>query len=432
MKSFAITTLGCKVNYYDSNAVTKILSDAGYKCVSFDEKADIYIINTCSVTSLSDRKSRQFLHRARKQNNNAIIIAMGCYAQFDADNLIKNKTADLVIGTNNRNEILEQIQSYEQNKLSNKRILDVRQESFFEEMPIINTHERCRAFVKIQEGCNEFCSYCIIPYTRGKSRSRNFNKIYEQVKTLAASGFKEIVLTGINVSAYGEDLETNFDLADVISQLHKIKNLERIRLSSVEPNLITDDFIDKIKSLPKLCPHFHMSLQSGSDKILKAMNRKYTSQEYFAAAQKLKNTFANASLTTDIIVGFPGETQEDFLQTYEFAKQIGFAKIHVFPFSPRKNTRAYNFPNQIDDKTKKLRTSKLISLSQELTQKYIEKFISKTLPVLIEEKSNENYVGHSDNYIKIILQNNPDLKANQIVNAKIIGTDKEFAYAIVE
>ena len=431
MKTFAITTLGCKVNYYDSKAIIKLLTDAGYKCIDFCNKADIYIINTCSVTNLSDRKSRQLLHRARKQNNNAIIIAMGCYAQFDADNLIKTKTADLVIGTNNRNDILNQIQVYEKNQLSSKKILDVRQESFFEEMQITNTNERCRAFVKIQEGCNEFCSYCIIPYTRGKSRSRNFYKIYEQVENLCENGFKEIVLTGINVSAYGKDLKTNFDLADIINELHKIKNLERIRLSSVEPNLINDEFISKVKSLPKLCPHFHMSLQSGSNKILKAMNRKYSTNEYFDAVQKLKNTFPNVSLTTDIIVGFPGETEEDFLETYEFAKRIGFSKIHVFPFSPRKNTRAYNFPNKIDDKTKKMRTAKLISLSEALTKQYIDKFVSKTLPVLIEEKENENYTGYTNNYIKVFVKSDNDL-TNQIINLKIIDANNDYACGIIQ
>lgn len=426
MKTFAITTLGCKVNYYDSESVIKLLTDSGYKFVNFDDIADIYIINTCSVTNLSDRKSRQILHRARKKNKNAIIIAMGCYAQSNPDNLIKTKTADLIIGTNNRKDILKLIEQYEKNKVASKKILDVRQEFFFEEMQILNKNDRCRAFIKIQEGCNEFCSYCIIPYTRGKSRSRNLNKIYDEAKNLCQSGFKEIVLTGINVSAYGKDLENDLDLADVIEKLHEIKNLERIRLSSVEPNLINDSFISKIKLFPKLCPHFHMSLQSGSNKILHAMNRKYTTIQYFEAVQKLKNTFENVSITTDIITGFPGETDEDFQQTYDFAKQIGFSKIHVFPYSPRKNTRAYNFSNTIDSAVKKIRSTKLIELSEKLANEYIKSFISKTLPTLIEEKENGKYTGYTNNYIKVFIESNEDL-INKIVNTKIVSANKEFA-----
>lgn len=425
MKTFAVITLGCKVNYYDSEAVIKLLTDANYKFVDSNESADIYIINTCSVTNLSDRKSRQMLHRARKKNKNAIIIAMGCYAQISSNEIIKSGLADLIVGTNNRKEILDLIKKHDTDK-KNATQFDLRHEKKFEEMDTTNKNDRVRAFIKIQEGCNEFCSYCIIPYARGKSRSRNFYKIYEQAKNLCENGFKEIILTGINVSAYGKDLDSDFNLSDIIEKLHEIKNLERIRLSSIEPNLINDEFLTKIKSLPKLCPHFHMSLQNGSDKILHAMNRKYTSKEYFAATEKLKNIFENISLTTDIIVGFPGETDNDFKQTCDFAKQIGFSKIHVFPFSPRKNTRAYNFSNKIDGSVKKIRTAELISLSQELSNQYIKKFIGKKLSLLVEEKSNNKFIGYTENYIKVATKNHHNL-INKIVEVNITGVNNNYA-----
>lgn len=422
MKTFTVITLGCKVNYYDSEAVIKLLSDAGYKFVDADELADIYIINTCSVTNLSDRKSRQMLHRARKKNKNALIIAMGCYAQVSASKI--SLDADIIIGTNNRKDILLLIEKFFEQKFHEIKISDVRNENIFEEMQISDSINRVRSFIKIQDGCDEFCSYCIIPYTRGKSRSRNFYKIFEQAQELCANGFKEIVLTGINISAYGEN--SDFDLGDVIEKLHSIKSLKRIRLSSVEPNLISDEFLAKIKFLPKLCPHFHMSLQSGSDKILRAMNRKYTTQEYFIATEKLKKMYENVSLTTDVIVGFPDETDKDFLDTCNFVEQIGFSKIHVFPFSSRANTRADNFSNKIDGSTKKNRSKKLISLSKKLSTQYTKKFLKQNLPVLIEKKLHDEYIGYTDNYIKVSLKSDSDL-INQIVDVTIIDIGKDGA-----
>ena len=427
MKTFTVITLGCKVNYYDSEAVIKLLSDAGYKFVGAGESADIYIINTCSVTNLSDRKSRQMLHRGRKKNKNALIIAMGCYAQVSATKI--SSDADIIIGTNNRKDILTLIEKFfEQKSFGQKfhktKISDVRNENIFEEMQISDSNNRVRSFIKIQDGCDEFCSYCIIPYTRGKSRSRNFYKIFEQAQKLCANGFKEIVLTGINISAYGES--SDFDLGDVIEKLHSIESLKRIRLSSVEPNLINDEFLARIKFLPKLCPHFHMSLQSGSDKILRAMNRKYTTREYFIAAEKLKKMFKNVSLTTDVIVGFPGETDKDFLDTYNFVEQIGFSKIHVFPFSSRANTRADNFTNKINSSTKKIRSTKLISLSDKLSTQYIKKFLAQNLSVLVEKKLNDEYIGYTDNYIKVSVKSDCDL-INQIVDVMIIDVDKNCA-----
>ena len=404
MKTFSVLTLGCKVNYYDSQAVIKVMVDDGYKLVDFCDVADVYIVNTCSVTNLSDKKSRQMLHRARKMNPDAVVVAMGCYAQSESSEIIKKKIADLVIGTNNRKDILHLIGEYlnSKNCESENFLTDTRRYDFFEEMPVQNSCERVRAFIKIQEGCDEFCSYCIIPFTRGKSRSRDFDDILNQVKNLCDKGFKEIVLTGINVSAYGRDLKGDRGLVDLLAKLDEVKNLKRIRLSSVEPNLITDNFLNAIKPLRKLCPHFHMSLQSGCDDILRAMNRKYTTHDYFCAVQKLEDCFENVCLTTDVIVGFPGESEENFLETCEFVKKVGFAKVHVFPFSPRKNTRASRMPDKVNSQVKKLRTKILASISEKLSVDYMQKFVGKKLSLLVEEKTQSGlYVGHTDNYIKV-------------------------------
>ena len=409
MKTFAITTLGCKVNYYDSGAITKLLIDDGYILKNFDCVADIYIVNTCSVTSLSDKKSRQFLHRARRLNKNAVIVAMGCHAQVMADDLIKNEMADIVIGTNNRQNIIKILDDYKKNKNKIKKVSNPRYENTFEEICAPQFDKRTRSFIKIQEGCDKFCSYCLIPYTRGKSRSRNFYDIIQEVEKLCGDGFKEIVLTGIDISVYGQDFgeqKNKFNLINLIEKLHEIKNLARIRLSSVEPNLIDHDFLNASKYFTKLCPHFHMSLQSGSDKILNLMNRKYTTKKYLESSEKLKSIFKNVSLTTDIIVGFPGETEHDFELTYEFAKKIGFSKIHVFPYSSRKNTRAYDFSDKVNSSIKKERVKKLISLGQVLSRSYKEKFLNKTLPVLFEEKTESGYIGYSDNYIRIFSPRN--------------------------
>ncbi len=434
---FSILTLGCKVNYYDSNIVKKILEENNFDYVDFDDDvADIYIINTCSVTNLSDRKSRQMLNKARKKNPNAIILAMGCYSQVNSKQILELKLADIVIGSDDKKNILELIKKYIAQKDLDFKIKDVRKKKIFDdnynyEIKNFNADERVRAFIKIQDGCDYFCSYCIIPFTRGKSRSRDLNNIYFEVQKICDAGFKEIVLTGINVSAYGNDFENKIGLADVIEKLGEIKNLARIRLSSIEPNIINKNFVDRAKKNSKLCPHFHMSLQSGSDKILSAMNRKYDREKYFEAVKLLKNNFKNVCLTTDVIVGFPGENENDFLDTFDFVNKIKFAKVHVFPFSERKNTCAINFKNKVSSEIKKTRVKKLIELSENLEHEYIKSFLGKELNVLIEKKINnsreEKYFGYSDNYLKIFVENKGDL-VNKIIKVKLTDINKNYGF----
>ena len=434
---FSILTLGCKVNYYDSNTVKKMLEENNFNYVDFDDDlADIYIINTCSVTNLSDRKSRQMLSKARKKNPNAIILAMGCYSQVNSKQILDLKLADIVIGSDDKKNILELIKKYMAQKNFDFEVKDVREKKNFDdnynyEIRNFNADERVRAFIKIQDGCDYFCSYCIIPFTRGKSRSRDLNNIYLEAQKICDAGFKEIVLTGINVSAYGNDFENKIGLADVIEKLSEIKNLARIRLSSIEPNIIDKNFVDRTKKNNKLCPHFHMSLQSGSNKILSAMNRKYNREKYFEAVKLLKNNFRNVCLTTDVIVGFPGENENDFLDTFDFVNKIKFAKVHVFPFSERKNTRAINFKNKVSSEIKKIRVKKLIELSENLEHEYIKSFLGKELNVLLEKKINsgrkEKYFGYSDNYLKIFVESKDDL-VNKIVKVKLTDINKNYGF----
>lgn len=432
---FSILTLGCKVNYYDSNIVKKMLEENNFDYVDFDDDvADIYIINTCSVTNLSDRKSRQMLNKARKKNPNAIILAMGCYSQVNSKQILDLKLADIVIGSDDKKNVLSLIKKYIAQKKFDFEVKDVRKKKIFADDYIFKTKnfnidERVRAFIKIQDGCDYFCSYCIIPFTRGKSRSRDLNNIYLEVQKICEAGFKEIVLTGINISAYGNDFENKIDLVDVIEKLSEIKNLARIRLSSIEPNIINKNFVDRVKKNNKLCPHFHMSLQSGSNKILFAMNRKYNQEKYFEAVKLLKDNFKNVCLTTDIIVGFPGENEKDFFDTCDFVNKIKFAKVHVFPFSERKNTRAVSFENKVPSEIKKIRVKKLIDLSENLEHEYIKSFLGKELNVLIEKKINssgkEKYFGYSNNYVRVFVEDENNL-VNKIVKVKLIEVNKNY------
>jgi len=403
MKTVALVNLGCKVNYADGLEIKKILLNLGYEIISFNMPADIYIINTCSVTNLSDRKSRQILRKARKQNNNSLVIATGCYAQLAKQELINSKLADHVISLENPNEILDLLNKKNHNKIIKKNII----------------HEHVRAFVKIQDGCDNFCSYCVIPYARGASRSKNIQEIYLQAKNLCEhENYKEIVLTGINISDYGRNI--NSSLINLLDKLCEIKNLERIRLSSLEINLINNKFINAIKQMPKLCPHFHVPLQSGSDKILSSMKRKYNTREYLNAINLLREVSQDISITTDIIVGFPGETQDDFDLTCELIKTINFSKLHVFKFSPRDKTHAASLEKKykVCDLIKKSRSDKLISLSEELSKNFASKFINKKLFMLSEYKLNNFLVGYTQNYIKIFLKTDLEI-INQIFAIKI-------------
>ncbi|MDR1150571.1 MAG: tRNA (N(6)-L-threonylcarbamoyladenosine(37)-C(2))-methylthiotransferase MtaB [Clostridiales bacterium] len=402
----SVLNLGCKVNFYDSEKIKKVIIQNGILLVEFKNIADIYIINTCSVTQMSDKKSRQMISRARSKNVNSIIIAMGCYAKLNKAYLLENQIADYVCSNIDELEkiIIDlkknlEVYNHKDNNTDNKLNLKIK------------TKKRFRAFIKIQDGCNNFCSYCVIPYARGLPNDRDINEILDEVNYLCDNeNIKEIVLTGINISSYKK-------LIDLIKELNNIKKLLRIRISSIEVNLLNDFFINKIKTFKKLCPHFHIPLQSGSNKILKSMNRKYDTDFFYDSIQKIKS-IENISITTDIIVGFPDETDEDFNDTYNFIKKINFFKIHVFPYSQRKNTKAINFKNQVNESIKKYRSKKIIKLSSELSKNFIKSMLNKTFEVLIEENKNEFYFGYTDNYIKIKVKSN-SLKINDIVKVRI-------------
>lgn len=402
MRTVAFYTLGCKVNQYDTEAMVELFQKNGYKVVNSSEIADVYVINTCTVTNLGDRKSRQFIRRAKKNNPESIIVVVGCYAQIASEEVLEIEGVNLVIGTNERNKIVELVESVDINEKINfvNNIMEVNE---FEELSIEKVKGKTRAFLKIQEGCNQFCTYCIIPYARGPIRSRKIENIISEVKRLANNGFKEIVLTGIHIASYGKDLG-NKSLIDVIKEVHKIEEIERIRLSSVEPNLLTENFIEEIKSLSKFCHHLHLSLQSGCNETLKRMNRKYTTEQYRNTVLNLRKAIPDIAITTDIIVGFPGETDEEFNETYEFVKEIEFSQIHVFKYSPRKGTPAAKFKNQIHPDIKSFRSEKMIKLAGELTRKYCERFIGETLDVLFEDRLNyeKNIImGLTKNYINV-------------------------------
>ena len=411
MKYIASLTLGCKVNEYDTSAMLNIFTNRGYGIKEFDEKADIYLINTCTVTNLGDKKSRQMLRRAKAMNPNALVIAAGCYSQAFPDEVASIDGVNIVIGNKDRHKIVDIVESYDYERgdvLTS--ISNLRYEKVFEELELESTNARTRAFLKIQEGCNEFCTYCIIPYSRGRNRSRLFENIIAEAKKLSASGYKELVLTGIHIASYGAD--NGETLIDIIKEIHKIEGIERIRLSSVEPKVMSDDFINGIKHLPKVCDHFHLSLQSGCDKILKSMNRKYTKDEFRDSVNKIRSIMPNAAITTDIIVGFPGETEEDFIETYEFAKEIDFADIHVFPYAAKKGTKSYSWPDHLTKETKQERVKKLISLRDTCREAFRERFIGNNMDVLFETEE----TGYTTNYIKIKRLGS---KSNEITKIKL-------------
>ncbi len=398
MKRVAFYTLGCKVNQYDTEAMIEIFDRKGYEVVDNNEVADVYVINTCTVTNLGDRKSRQFIRRSKKKNPDSIIVVVGCYAQTASEEVMNIEGVNLVIGTNERNKIAELVESIKMNEKINcvDNIMEVKE---FEELSIEKVMGKTRAFLKIQEGCNQYCSYCIIPYARGPIRSRKLENIISEVKRLSDNGFKEIVLTGIHIASYGKDIE-GVSLIDVIREVHKVEDIERIRLSSVEPNLLSDDFISEIQTLPKFCEHLHLSLQSGADETLKRMNRKYDTAGYRKIVESLRREIPNIAITTDIIVGFPGESEEEFNNTLNFAREMAFSQIHVFKYSPRKGTPAAKFVDQVPGDIKNIRSGKMIKLGNELMDSYRSKFIDKELDVLFE-----NYYGNDNNMIEGLTEN---------------------------
>ena len=414
MNTVAFYTLGCKVNQYETEAMAEIFQNKGYKIVDASDRADIYVINTCTVTNLGDRKSRQFIRRSKTKNENAVIAVVGCYSQMSPDEVLEIEGVDVILGTNDRNKIVEACESVKNENNKINLVEDIMKVKEFEELSIEEVKGKTRANLKIQEGCNQYCSYCIIPYARGPIRSRKPENIISEVKKLSAKGFKEVVLTGIHVASYGKDLG-DIRLIDIIESINDVNGIERIRLSSVEPTLITEDFMKRIKSLNKVCNHFHLSLQSGSDSVLKRMNRKYTTREYKDIVKRIRNYMPDVAITTDIIVGFPGESDEEFSETYEFVKEISFSKIHVFKYSPRAGTPAANRKDQIDGNIKNERSKNLIELGDKLMLKYNENFLGKEVDVLFEDNISGKpsyFEGYTTNYIKVIAKANKDLEGN--------------------
>ena len=417
MNKIAFTTLGCKVNLYDSEAMAELFAERGYEIVDFEDVADVYIINTCTVTNFGDKKSRQMIRRAKRRNENAIIVATGCYAQVSAEVVAGIEGINIVIGTKDRSKIVDIVEQYKEESGILNVVSDIKEETEFERLKVSNLKDRTRAYIKIQEGCNRYCSYYIIPYARGPVRSRQVEDVLDEVKSLAQNGFKEIVLTGIHVASYGVDLG-GITLADIIEKVHQIDGIERIRFSSVEPIVITDEFIERMKKLPKVCEHYHLSLQSGSDETLKKMNRRYTSKEYFEACQKLREAFEDVAITTDIIVGFPTESEENFKESYDFAKEVKLSQIHVFPYSPKEGTVAAKIRPQVEPEVKNERSQKMLELAEKLNREFREKYLNKDVDVLFEREENGFYEGHTRNYIKVLCKAEKDL-TNQIVKVKL-------------
>ncbi|TCO80050.1 tRNA (N(6)-L-threonylcarbamoyladenosine(37)-C(2))-methylthiotransferase MtaB [Marinisporobacter balticus] len=411
MKKVTFYTLGCKVNQYETEAMGEVFEKAGYEMVDHEEHADVYVINTCTVTNLGDRKSRQFIRRAKRKNPKAIIAVVGCYSQTAPKEVASIEGVNIILGTNDRNKIVEYVEKAAESKMINA-VDDIMKIHEFEEMTIGEIKGKTRAYLKIQEGCNQYCTYCIIPYARGPIRSRKIEDIVSEVKRLAKNHFKEIVLTGIHVASYGKDLK-NTSLLDVIDAVHEVEGIERIRISSIEPTIMTEDFVKTLSNLKKVCPHFHLSLQSGCDETLKRMNRKYTTIEYKTIVERLRKYMPDASITTDIMVGFPGETEEEFEKTFEFVQEIGLSQIHVFKYSQRRGTPAAKYENQVPSKIKNRRSERLLTLANESLIKYHEKFIHTQRPVLFETESNEMqgyYEGLTDNYIRTFVQSKEDVE----------------------
>ena len=402
LRKVAFYTLGCKVNQYDTEAVLENFKDAGYEIVDFNEYADVYVVNTCTVTHLSDRKCRQMLRKTKKINDQSILVAMGCYAQIAADK-IKDQVEeiDIIVGTNKRNEVVSLVDRFEkENRETINIVSDIMDVNEFEELRISDMGERTRVYVKVQEGCNNYCSYCIIPYTRGKIRSRKEEQVVQEITKLVGLGFKEVILTGIHVLAYGKDLG-NTNLIQLLKRVHEIEGVERIRMSSIEPVAITSEFIEALRQMPKVCHHFHLSLQSGSETVLRRMNRKYTAVEYKESVTKLRELWPDVAITTDIIVGFPGETEEEFEETVEFAKSIHLSQIHIFPFSPREGTPAAKMRAQVTPEVKEARVKTLSKVERQLRLAYMEQFIGTEVEVLFEKYHESEVAGYTSNYLKV-------------------------------
>ncbi len=424
-RSVAFLTLGCKVNSYETDGMKQLFIKAGYEIKEFDQQADVYVINTCTVTNIADRKSRQMLHRAKKNNPDSIVVAVGCYVQAAKDTLEEDSAIDLVIGNNKKNQIVEILEEYFGNTELREALVDIGEEKEFEELSIGAAGEKTRAYIKVQDGCNQFCSYCIIPYARGRVRSRKLEEVIREVESLVKEGYKEVVLTGIHLSSYGIDFEEDVTLLTLIQAISKIEGLLRIRLGSLEPRIITEEFVDTLKENPKVCPHFHLSMQSGCTETLKRMNRKYSADEFYEKCELIRSRFVAPAITTDVIVGFPGETEEEFEETKAFVQKVAFAQMHVFKYSKRKGTKAATMENQISEDVKHSRSIELIKIEQKMRKDYQQQFIGRKEKVLIEETvliDNITYqIGHNERYQKLAIQTNKDL-SNEVVEVLVLQT----------
>lgn len=408
MKKVALHNLGCKVNAYETEAVGQLLTEKGYEIVPFDTKADIYIVNTCTVTNIADRKSRQMLHKAKKTNPQALVIAMGCYAQVSEQEAVKDESIDMIIGNNKKHELISALEAYEagaSKTLDGMTMEDIAHTAEYERMHLTRMAEHTRAYIKIQDGCNQFCSYCIIPYARGRVRSRSEQDIVEEVTALAQNGYREIVLTGIHISSYGADIKSGeSSLLSLTQRLHRVDGIERIRLGSLEPRIVTEGFTAALAALPKVCPHFHLSLQSGCDAVLKRMNRHYTCQEYYDNVKRLRRHFQNPAITTDIIVGFPGETEEEFEETCRFVERVDFYETHVFKYSRRNGTPAAAMDGQLTERVKAARSARLLEMSRRSARRFQERFLDMPIEVLWEETAQIDgqscLTGHTREYIR--------------------------------
>ena len=438
MKKAALHNLGCKVNAYETEAMQEMLEKAGYEIVPFREGADVYIINTCTVTNIADRKSRQMLHRARKMNPDAVVVAAGCYVQAQNTRENTDPCIDIVLGNNHKKDLIKVLEEYEAKKAAQKESADAAEKSDvqkniqdieeigqtkeYEKLHLTKPGEHTRAYIKVQDGCNQFCTYCIIPYVRGRVRSRTVEDVLDEVRTLAGNGYQEVVLTGIHLSSYGIDFDGNRHLLSLIQAVHQIEGIQRIRLGSLEPGIITDEFARALSELPKMCPHFHLSLQSGCDDTLKRMNRRYTSEEYYEKCCILRRYFDNPALTTDVIVGFPGETEEEFQKSRDFVDKVNFYETHIFKYSRREGTRAAAMENQVSEQEKARRSAVLIELGEKKRKAYEQSFLGKEVEVLVEEEAviegRPMQTGHTKEYIRIAFEGDKSLK-NTIVKVRV-------------
>jgi threonylcarbamoyladenosine tRNA methylthiotransferase MtaB len=426
-KKVALHNLGCKVNAYEVEAMQQLLENAGYETVPFEEGADVYVINTCTVTNIADRKSRQMLHKAKKMNPDAIVVATGCYAQADTEKLKEDTAVDLILGNNQKTQIVEALEEYEKEHAKQVQVIEINHTKEYEELSISSTAEHVRAYIKVQDGCNQFCTYCIIPFARGRVRSRKIEEVLSEVETLAAKGYKEVVLTGIHLSSYGVDFpkEERESLLSLIQAVSRVEGISRIRLGSLEPRIITEEFLEGIVKTGKVCPHFHLSLQSGCNKTLKNMNRRYSAQEYAEKCELIRKFYPAPALTTDVIVGFPQETEEDFEESYEFVKKIHFYETHIFKYSRRHGTKAASMDGQLTEAAKAQRSDRMLELHEIRAREYEEAMIGKKMELLLEEEIEIDgrpwYVGHSREYVRAVVSKTDAHRVNDLVTVKTVA-----------